>query len=118
MNSESFILWALDGARTVEERFTLELLVEQGVSYWNAQHKIYCAYNWEARRNWNASARSIPPISRNSANGMSAARPSVCIFSRSWWNTRSADERQIRDLKAFAFLTELEDFKCPARRRI
>ena len=50
MNSESFILWALDGARTLEERFTLELLVEMGVSYWNAQHKTYSHTNWEAKR--------------------------------------------------------------------
>ena len=44
MNPDAFILWALDEARTVEERFTLELLVEQGVNYWSAQHKTCLLY--------------------------------------------------------------------------
>ena len=32
MDSEDFIRWALDPARTVEERYTTELLVEQSVN--------------------------------------------------------------------------------------
>ena len=50
MNAEAFIQWALDPARTVEERFTLELIVEQGLSYWDAQHQTHTPIDWDARR--------------------------------------------------------------------
>jgi len=111
MNSESFILWALDGARTLEERFTLELLVEMGVSYWNAQHKTYSHTNWEAKRELERQ-RSLNPAYQPKFSERDVRRTAECLhLFKSWWNTRSANERQIRDLKAFAFLTELEDFK-------
>jgi len=50
MDSEAFIRWALDKARTVEERYTTELLVEQGVSWWNSRRQIYQREGYEARR--------------------------------------------------------------------
>jgi hypothetical protein len=111
MNSESFVLWALDDARTVEERFTLELLVEQGVSYWNAQHQTYTPFNWEVRRELERQ-RSLNPAYLPRVAERDVRRTAECLhLFKTWWNTRSASERQIRDLKAFAFLTELEEFK-------
>lgn len=38
---EDFVQWALADARTIEERYTIELLVEMGVRRWNSQRKIY-----------------------------------------------------------------------------
>src|ERR1035437_4527382 len=111
MNPDVFILWARDGARTMEERFTLELLVEQGVGYWNAQHKTYPPSNWEDRRELERQ-RSLNPAYQPKVRERDVRRTAECLhLFKSWWNTRSADDRQIRDLKAFAFLTELEDFK-------
>ena len=111
MNSEAFILWALDSARTVEERFTLELLVEQGVGYWNAQHQTYAAMDWEARRELERQ-RSLNPAYQPKFSERDVRRTAACLhLFKSWWNSRGAGERQVRDLKAFAFLTEMEDFK-------
>jgi hypothetical protein len=41
VNTEAFIHWALDDARSVEERYTVELLLELGTGRWNSKHKIY-----------------------------------------------------------------------------
>jgi hypothetical protein len=111
MNTDAFIRWALDGARTVEERFTLELLVEQGVNYWNAQHKTHTPFNWEARRELERQ-RSLNPAYQPKFSEQDVRRTAECLhLIKSWWHTRGYDERPIRDLKAFGFLTEMEDFK-------
>jgi hypothetical protein len=41
MDPEAFVGWALDKSRTLEERYTTELLVERGVSFWNGRRQIY-----------------------------------------------------------------------------
>ncbi len=111
MDTEAFIRWALDEARTVEERFTLELIVEQGMSYWNSQHKIYKLHNWEARVELERQ-RSLNPAYQPKFSEKDVRHAAECLpLVKSWWITRGYQERQIRDLKAFGFLTELEDFK-------
>ena len=47
MDQAAFIRWALDDARTVEERYTTQLIVEMGVNWWNSRHKIYKHYSLE-----------------------------------------------------------------------
>ena len=49
MDSEAFIQWALDPARTNDERYTVEMLSEQGVSCWNSKRKIYRTDTYEER---------------------------------------------------------------------
>jgi len=111
MNPDAFILWALDEARTLEERFTLEILVEQGVNYWSAEHKTYTPFNWEAIRE-KERQRSLNPAYQPKFSERDIRRTAECLhLIKTWWHSRGAGERQIRDLKAFAFLTELEDFK-------
>src|SRR5688572_1972161 len=41
MDAQTFIRWALDDNRTLEERYTTELMVERGVGMWNARRQIY-----------------------------------------------------------------------------
>ena len=41
MATEAFVDWALDDARTREQRYTVEVLVEQGIRHWNSHRKIY-----------------------------------------------------------------------------
>jgi hypothetical protein len=47
MDPESFVRWALDDARTLEERYTTELLVERGVYFWNSQRRIFKSESFE-----------------------------------------------------------------------
>ena len=48
MNQEAFIDWALDNARTVEERFTVEILVEFVMFAWHIKHKTGCHDDFRA----------------------------------------------------------------------
>ncbi|HEX3817825.1 MAG TPA: hypothetical protein VHW03_06020, partial [Chthoniobacterales bacterium] len=41
MDTEAFVAWALDDARTPEQRLTIEVFVDQGIRHWNAKRKIY-----------------------------------------------------------------------------
>lgn len=111
MNAEGFIEWALDARRTIEERFTLELILEQGVSRWNADRKIYKGIDWEARHELERQ-RSLNPAYEPRITEVDVRRTAECLHQlTSWWLSRSYNERPIRDLKAFGFLTELVDFK-------
>ena len=48
MNMDAFVSWALADARTVEERYTTELIVEQGLNWWYSHHKICRPFDYEA----------------------------------------------------------------------
>src|SRR5207249_907431 len=50
MDTEAFTRWALDDARTVEERFTVELLVEESVHTWHLRHETGKYERWETKR--------------------------------------------------------------------
>ncbi|HEY3663195.1 MAG TPA: hypothetical protein VGL24_08600 [Chthoniobacterales bacterium] len=41
MDTEAFVDWALDDVRTREQKYTVEVLVEQGIRHWNSHRKIY-----------------------------------------------------------------------------
>lgn len=105
---ENFISWALDDARTVEERYLVELLVEQGVGRWNSHHKNY-KYDtldviMERKRQRAFNPAYEPSYSEDSL------RKSVEVFPEftSWNFHCSLDERPLRDIKALRFLPNLE----------
>ncbi len=111
MDSETFIRWALDDARTVEERYTTELLVEQGVSWWNSRHQIYKHEGYEARRE-SQRQRALNPAyeprySEESLRKTSEMLPGM----KSWSCFCGYEERPVRDLKVLAFLTNLENLQ-------
>ena len=49
MDCEAFIQWALDAARTNDERYTVELLCEQGVMCWNFKRRVGQTNTFEQR---------------------------------------------------------------------
>src|ERR1017187_8949235 len=109
MNAEGFINWALDDARTVEERYTAELLVELGVLWWNSRHKIYKGERLEERmerkRQRALNPAYEPHYSETDVRHATETWPDV----KTWWFSPGHDERPIRDLKAFGFFTHLEE---------
>jgi|GEM_PF-1787071 len=109
MDIEAFVRWALDDARTVEERYTTELLVEQGVSWWNSRHKIYKHESFEERIE-RKRQRALNPAYQPQYSEESV-RKSAEVFHefKSWSHFFGYDERPIRDLKVFRFLPNLED---------
>lgn len=48
--SEGFADWACDPHRTLEERFSAELLIEQTLGLWRVKHGIKVETNYEAER--------------------------------------------------------------------
>lgn len=110
MNAEGFIRWAMADARTLEERYTVELLVELGVTWWNNQRKIYGTNNFEEqqerKRQRALNPAYEPHYTETDVRHAAEAWPTV----KTWWfSTMGLDSRPIRDVKAFGFLTHLEE---------
>jgi hypothetical protein len=110
MDSEAFIRWALDDARTVEERYATELLVEMGVNWWNSRHKIYkhtsLDETMELKRQRALNPAYEPRYSEE------AVRKTAEELHRmtNWWSSGGMDDRPIRDFSVFRFLPNLESF--------
>ena len=47
MDTEGFLNWALADARTIEERYTVELLVEEALQQWHVRHQTGKFESWE-----------------------------------------------------------------------
>ena len=110
MNQQAFIDWALDPTRTLEERFTLEMILEQGVNYWEAARKIFSPIHWEARRE-HERQRSLNPAYQPRVTEKDVRRTAEMLPAfKSWWNSASAGDRPMRDLSAFGFMLELTEF--------
>jgi hypothetical protein len=108
MDSESFIHWALDEARTLDERYTTELLVAQAVDWWNSRHKIYNHEPLEVRME-RSRQRALnpayePQYSEDSVRKAAEELPRISM----WLNTGGLNDRPIRDLQAFRFLPILD----------
>lgn len=109
MDTEAFVRWALDDARTVEERYTTELIIERGVSAWNSRRGIYGRDPLEAimerkrQRAFNPAydPRYTEEAARRAAEGWTGIKQ--------WSEFCSHDDRPIRDLQVLSFLTALED---------
>ncbi|MBI3878847.1 MAG: hypothetical protein HY301_02130, partial [Verrucomicrobia bacterium] len=48
MDPEAFVRWAMDDARTIEERYCVELLIERCHGRWHAMHNLPLKYDWDA----------------------------------------------------------------------
>lgn len=109
MHSEDFVCWALDEARTVEERYTTELLVEQGVRWWNSRHKIYknrsLDETMELKRQRALNPAYQPRYSEESVRKTAEELPRMTLWN--FWG--GLDERPVRDLTALKFLPNLEN---------
>lgn len=109
MDAEQFVKWALDDARTVEERFATELVLEQGVYRWNAKRKIYERDSIEQRMERNRQRALNPAYEpRYTEDAVRKTAEMLDTFT-SWWHSGMYDERPIRDIGVFRFFQALED---------
>lgn len=107
MDKEAFIRWALDDARTVEERYTVELLVEQGESCWYAKRQIFKLMTIDERMERNRE-RELNPAYEPRYSEESLVRAVEHLAVAKDWNLDG--QRPIRSVEAFRFLTSLESF--------
>ena len=110
MDADGFIAWALDDSRTVEGRYTVELLVEEGVERWNSCRKIYKRQSIEQRVE-RKRQRALNPAyePRYSAEDVRKAAETWPTVNRLWLSLSCHDDRPIRDLTVLRFFTQLED---------
>jgi hypothetical protein len=106
MDTEAFIRWSLDDSRTVEERYTVELLVEDGVRSWNWKQKIYQHDSIDATLARNRE-RKLNPAYEPHYSETSLRKAAEFILGRKSWSPHS--DRPIRDLAALGFMTALEE---------
>ncbi|HEY5298092.1 MAG TPA: hypothetical protein VIK59_09200 [Verrucomicrobiae bacterium] len=108
MDTESFIHWALDDARNVEERYTVELLLEAGIARWNSKYHVHDFPSLEERMEKNR-RRALNPAYEPDYSERDVRRAAE-IFPelKSWWHSRGHEERPLRDVKALTFFPQLE----------
>ena len=109
MDTDKFIQWAIDDARTTEERYPVELLVEQGVHWWNSRRKIYKSASIdemiEQKRRRALNPAYEPHYTEQNLRRAAEMFPDF----KTWTHFAGHDERPIRDLTVFGFLTNLEE---------
>lgn len=105
MDTEAFIAWSLDPARTIDERYTVELLVEMGVSHWNSKRKIFDTQTFDQRMALSRERKLNPAYQpQYSEESLAKSVESLAVM-KSWW---ARPDLPIRSLGAFRFLTALE----------
>ena len=107
MDSKAFIRWALDDARTVEERYTTELLVEQGEIFWCLQRQVPVKTTFAERMERNRE-RELNPAYDPRYSEESLIRAAEHLVQAKDWNLDS--QRPIRSVEPLRFLTSLESF--------
>ena len=106
MDSQAFIRWSLDDSRTVEERYTVELLVELGVSRWNSRRKIYRQQSIDdsiAR----SRERELNPAYQPQYDEQAVVKAAEYLAEATALYLSS--QRRIRDITALGFMTALEE---------
>ena len=108
MDTEAFVRWALDDARTVEERYTTELIVERGETHWHYRRGEYgfesLEDTMERKRQRAFNPAYDPRCSEQSLRRAAEAWTQI----NQWMELGAHDTRPIRDLKVLRFLTALE----------
>jgi hypothetical protein len=111
MNQEAFIEWALDDARTLEERFTVEILVEEMLPQWHFKHNSGQFEGWEVRherdRQRYLNPAYVPGYSETDLRRAAEVWPER----KFWWVHIPHQKRPIRDVSALRFFTHLEEIK-------
>ena len=107
MDKEAFIRWALDDDRTVEERYTVELLVDQGEMAWCMRHQIRERLNFTQRMERNRE-RELNPAYDPQYSEENLAKAVEYLAEAKAFDVHS--NRPIRTVEPFRFLTSLESF--------
>ncbi len=108
MDTEAFVAWALDDARTVEERYTTELLLELGMTRWKSRHKIHEPFNYDAIAERDRQRAFNPAYDPRYTEQTLRRCAEVFPDIKEWSQFCSHDERPIRDLQVLRFFPQLE----------
>ena len=108
MDPAAFIQWALDDARTLEERYATLILVERGEDSWHAAHKTGRGRHWETsarlRRERYLNPAYQPVYTRQS---LERAAEIFAKWEEVSLSGQGYQERPIRDITVLKFLPHL-----------
>ncbi len=108
MDSEAFIRWALDPARTLEERFATELVVEMGVTWWHVDRKNYNHESYEVRQE-RVRQRALNPAYEPHYTEDAVRKAAGQLHKFTWWPVHGGwHDRPVRDISVLRFLPALE----------
>src|SRR6266446_6704802 len=109
METEAFIRWALDDRRTIEERYTTELLVELAVDRWHWKHKTGRATKWQEKRERDRQ-RKLNPAYQPSYSEMSLRRAAEMFPDQTETDLGHSvsSSRPVRDLAVLPFFPWIE----------
>lgn len=108
VDTEAFVNWALSGERTLEERYTTELVVEKGVDRWNSQRGVFNVHKFDQMRE-RQRQRALNPAYEPQFSEESVRRAAEGLaLIKEWSEFCSHDDRPVRDMAVFGFLTNLE----------
>ncbi len=110
MGAEAFIRWALDDARTIEDRFTTELLVEVGVGRWYAKRKIYGYKSIDDSIAQNRERKLNPAYEPHYSEDDLRKAVEYLAEIKDWWS--HCHDRPVRSFEPLRFLTTLESLSC------
>src|SRR3954470_8388830 len=111
MDTEGFLTWALADARTIEERFTVELLVEEGIVAWHVRHQTGNYRSWEDKAEGDRQRNLNPAYEPHYSEEDLRRAAEVWATRSAWSNSTYLDQRPVRDLQALRFLTALEEVR-------
>ena len=100
MDTEGFVAWARDDARTIEERYTVELLVEEAVIQWHVRHRTGRGEGWEAAYERKRQRFLNPAYDPRYSEEDLRRATEVLASKTSWTKSTSYNERPLRDLQA------------------
>lgn len=104
MEVEACIAWTLDPARNLEERYTLELLVERRVGFWNARHKVHVPYSLDESMARSRERKLNPAYDPHyTEENLRKAVEHLAVM-EDW---HGASDRPVRSLEPLRFLTSL-----------
>lgn len=106
MDTDAFIRWALDGSRTVEERCTVEVLVETGVDSWNWKRSIHIHQTMDDRMALRRE-RMLNPAYEPHYTEEALRKAVEYLATLTTWSSFS--DRPIRDIAVLGFMDALEE---------
>jgi hypothetical protein len=110
MDAENFVRWALDDSRTLEERYTTELLVEVGVNWWLRDHNMYKHEGFETILERNRQRALNPAYEpRYTEESLRRTAEKAALF-KMWSAYGGLEDRPVRDIKVLQFFP-VEDLR-------
>ena len=109
MDTEGFVRWALDDARTIEERYTTEVLVEDCLIQWHSRKGTITSQIWDKRRERERQSKLNPAYEPKYTEQDLRRAAEVFPNKKEWRAPHPYNCRPIRDLHVLRFLSDLRE---------